>query len=248
MRLYIAAQACLPILKLGLDYYGGWVSVIVYPEGFWSPHRSLDTAGVLHSGYQARVGEAWDPGPIVLSWADVQQAADGEGFNVVIHECAHKLDLLNGVANGMPPLHGGTSLPAWTQAFAAADDELCQCLDRGAEPPIHPYAAESPGVDGFCHRSGRRAGAGRRAFPPEPSPGRPGCAPRRGAGCALRDVPLNDLQVISPYFTAEMAAVWDFERSVEQRSATGGTSRGAILAQIEALREAKWPVRRLASR
>jgi argininosuccinate lyase len=55
-------------------------------------------------------------------------------------------------------------------------------------------------------------------------------------GCALRDVPLTELQVISPYFTAEMAAVWDFERSVEQRSATGGTSRAAILAQIEALR------------
>ncbi|MFO1431134.1 MAG: M90 family metallopeptidase [Candidatus Competibacteraceae bacterium] len=145
MRLYIAAQACLPILNLGLNYYSGWTSVIVYPEGFWSPHRSLDAAGVLHSGYQARVGEAWDRGPIVLSWADVQQASYGGGFNVVIHECAHKLDLLNGVANGMPPLHDGMSLPAWTQAFTAAYSELCRCLDDGAEPPIHPYAAESPG-------------------------------------------------------------------------------------------------------
>ena len=52
------------------------------------------------------------------------------------------------------------------------------------------------------------------------------CAAPRSSGCALRDVPLTDLQAISPYFTAEMAAVWDFERSVEQRSATGGTSRG----------------------
>jgi argininosuccinate lyase len=56
-------------------------------------------------------------------------------------------------------------------------------------------------------------------------------------GCPLRAVPLADLQAISPYFTADMAAVWDFERSVEQRSATGGASRAAILAQIEALRE-----------
>ncbi len=144
MRLYIAAQACLPILKLGLDYYAGWTSVIVYPEGFWSPHRSLDAAGIMHSGFQARVGEAWDRGPIVLSWADVQQASSGDGFNVVIHECAHKLDLLNGVANGMPPLHSGMSLPAWTQAFTAAYDTLCRCLDLGSEPPIHPYAAESP--------------------------------------------------------------------------------------------------------
>jgi argininosuccinate lyase len=55
-------------------------------------------------------------------------------------------------------------------------------------------------------------------------------------GCALRDVPLANLQAISPYFTADMAAVWDFERSVEQRSAAGGTSRAAIKAQIQALR------------
>ncbi len=54
-------------------------------------------------------------------------------------------------------------------------------------------------------------------------------------GCALRDVPLADLQAISPYFTAEMAAVWDFEHSIEQRSAAGGTSRSALLAQIKAL-------------
>ena len=54
-------------------------------------------------------------------------------------------------------------------------------------------------------------------------------------GCPLRAVPLADLQAISPYFTAEMAAVWDFERSVEQRSATGGTGRASVLSQIQAL-------------
>ena len=57
-------------------------------------------------------------------------------------------------------------------------------------------------------------------------------------GCALRAVPLADLQAISPHFTAAMAAVWDFERSVEQRNATGGTSRAAVLAQVEALHAA----------
>jgi hypothetical protein len=144
MSLSIAVQACLPILKLGLDYYDGWTSVILYPEGFWSPHRSFDAAGVLHTGYQARVGEAWDRGPIVLSWADVRQAFSGQGFNVVIHECAHKLDLLNGVANGMPPLHPGMAVAAWTQAFSAAYENLRQCLELGWETAIHPYAEESP--------------------------------------------------------------------------------------------------------
>jgi argininosuccinate lyase len=55
-------------------------------------------------------------------------------------------------------------------------------------------------------------------------------------GCALRDVPLADLQAISPQFTAEMAGVWDFEHSVEQRAAAGGTARAAVIAQIAALR------------
>ena len=54
--------------------------------------------------------------------------------------------------------------------------------------------------------------------------------------CALRDLPLADLQAISSYFTAEVALVWDFEQSVEQRAATGGTARAAVLAQITALR------------
>ena len=55
-------------------------------------------------------------------------------------------------------------------------------------------------------------------------------------GCALREVPLADLRAISPHFTAEMAAVWDFERSVEQRTAAGGTARAAVQAQIDRLR------------
>jgi argininosuccinate lyase len=54
--------------------------------------------------------------------------------------------------------------------------------------------------------------------------------------CALREVPLADLQAISPAFTAEMAGIWDCERSVEQRSAVGGTSRTAVFAQLTALR------------
>jgi argininosuccinate lyase len=55
-------------------------------------------------------------------------------------------------------------------------------------------------------------------------------------GCGLRDLPLAELQAISPHFTPEMAAVWDFERAVEQRSVAGGTARAAVAAQIAALR------------
>ncbi len=145
MRITIAAQACLPILALGLDYYHDWSALIIYPEGFWSPHRSQDAAGVVHSGYEARVGEAWDRGPVILSWEDVQAAAWNEGFNVVVHECAHKLDLLNGAVNGMPPLHRAMTPAAWTTAFTAAYEDLCRRVQTDAETALHPYAADSPG-------------------------------------------------------------------------------------------------------
>ncbi|PKO23561.1 MAG: argininosuccinate lyase [Chloroflexi bacterium HGW-Chloroflexi-1] len=56
-------------------------------------------------------------------------------------------------------------------------------------------------------------------------------------GCALRALPLAELQAISPHFDAEMTAVWDCERSVEQRAAIGGTARLAVRAQIAALRD-----------
>jgi argininosuccinate lyase len=55
-------------------------------------------------------------------------------------------------------------------------------------------------------------------------------------GCALRDLPLSELSAISADFTAEAATVWDFERSVEGRSAEGGTARQSVLDQIAALR------------
>ena len=55
-------------------------------------------------------------------------------------------------------------------------------------------------------------------------------------GCSLSMLPIAELQAISPHFTPEVAAVWDFEQSVEQRSVIGGTARAAVEAQIAALR------------
>jgi hypothetical protein len=143
LRLVIAAQACLPILYLDLDYYRGWRSIIVYPEGFVSPREYQDQAGVVHSYHSALVGEAWDRGPLVLSWHDV--LASGGGFNVVIHECAHKLDMLNGDVNGFPPLHTNMAPERWSRLFSAAYDDFCRQVDAGIDTALDPYAAESPG-------------------------------------------------------------------------------------------------------
>lgn len=142
VRLTIATQACLPILNLGLDYYHDWSTIIVYPAGFISRREYPDQAGVVHSYHGPLVGEAWDLGPLVLSWHDV--LCSGRGFNVIIHECAHKLDMLNGIANGFPPLHDDMDRDWWSRVFSTVYEQFCRQVEEGAEMPIDSYAAESP--------------------------------------------------------------------------------------------------------
>jgi len=144
VRLAIAVQACILILNLGLDYYRGWVEVIVYPDEFVAEYDYVDEDGVAHHVQQAMTGESWERGPVVISWADVQEAGSGEGYNVVVHEFAHKLDMLNGEPNGYPPLPADMSRADWAAAFTGAYDDFCEKIDRGLEVGIDEYAAESP--------------------------------------------------------------------------------------------------------
>ncbi|MFZ1756151.1 MAG: argininosuccinate lyase [Caldilineaceae bacterium] len=55
-------------------------------------------------------------------------------------------------------------------------------------------------------------------------------------GVSLSALTAADLQTLHPAFGEDVADVWSYERSVEQRDAAGGSSRRAVLAQIEALR------------
>lgn len=143
-RIKIAAQACLPILNLGLDYYAGWVSVIVYPGEFIPEHEFMDEAGVVHVVRDATLGESWEHGPVILSGADAVRCDGHDGVNVVLHEFAHKLDMLNGATNGFPPLHREMSSERWAQTFTAAFADFCAKAESGMEMALDPYGAESP--------------------------------------------------------------------------------------------------------
>lgn len=143
-RVLLAIHACVPILKLGLDWYEGWHSVIVYPDAFIPRRTRTDAAGVVHQDNAVMAGEAWGRGPVILSWADVLDAGRRPGHNVVIHEMAHKLDLQNGVANGFPPLHRGMDPRAWTQVFSGAWERLREEHRQGMPLPIDPYGLENP--------------------------------------------------------------------------------------------------------
>ena len=143
IRVAIAAQAAMLVLNLGLDYYRGWVEVIVYPDEFVAEYEYVDEAGVAHRVVQPMSGESWERGPVLISWADAQEAGRGRNYNVVVHEFAHKLDMLNGAPNGFPPLHADMNRDRWAQAFTTAYEDFCKRIEQ-EELAIDDYAAESP--------------------------------------------------------------------------------------------------------
>lgn len=144
MRVDLAALAALPILHLGFDWYDGWKSVVLYPGEFASRQEWTDEHGLVHSRREIRSGEAWQRGPVVLSWADVAASGGCEGYNAVIHELAHKLDYTNGAADGCPTLHDGMRVRDWRAAFEPAYENLCRRVERGEHTALDPYATEAP--------------------------------------------------------------------------------------------------------
>lgn len=164
MMLSIAAQASLPILALDTAWYEGWTEIILYPGDFLIPRTEVEESGVVHEYVQEASGEAWDGGPVILSWEAASLSGEAAGINVVIHEFAHKLDCRSGEADGMPHL-GGTniryghwrrvleaSFDAFEQALTAVEDAIPHDVDPEspeAAPwydalPMDPYAATDP--------------------------------------------------------------------------------------------------------
>ena len=145
-KLAIAIQACMLILNLDLDWYRPWTEIIVYPGEFVAKREEMDEAGVVHVFDQPMSGESWGTGTVVLSWADAQQAGKGDGtaYNVVIHEFAHQLDMLNGEANGFPPLHKDMNRAEWAVVFKAAYEHFCKRVKRWEVTIMDDYASESP--------------------------------------------------------------------------------------------------------
>lgn len=144
MRVTIAIQACILILNLDLDYYDDWIEIIVYPGEFILDYNYADEIGVVHHAHKIVSGEAWLAGPVILSWQQVAHANHQQPHNVIIHEFAHKLDMLHEGANGCPPLHNNMSAHTWHDVFSQAYAAFCRQVKTGHDLMIDPYAAESP--------------------------------------------------------------------------------------------------------
>lgn len=162
MAVAIAAQACLPVLHLGLDWYDDFTGIVVHPGAMRARRQSMDAAGVVHAYTEELTGEAMDAGPVTLSWVDVAGAEPDEtegmaeggpspnaGYNVVIHEFVHKLDMRSGDADGCPPLPTRALRERWQPVMQASYDrfrEQVSMAERfGAPAPwLDAYGASAP--------------------------------------------------------------------------------------------------------
>lgn len=145
----VAAQACLPVLQLGLALYDGFVGIVMHGDQVVARREVMDEAGVVHRYDEVLAGEAMEGGPVTLSWHDVQHAGESAelGYNVVIHEFVHKLDMLDGEPDGIPPLPDRARRQAWISTLDAEYARFCSAVDAGIDTFLDPYGAQA--VDEF---------------------------------------------------------------------------------------------------
>ncbi len=121
IALAIAAQAVLPVLHLGLSWYDDFVGIVVHANEVVARRSTVDDTGVVHDWDEVLAGEAMERGPVMLNWHDVKHAgatAD-TGFNVVIHEFVHKIDMRDGAPDGCPPLPSREARRRWLAVLEA---------------------------------------------------------------------------------------------------------------------------------
>lgn len=165
MAVAIAAQACLPVLHFGagrqpLDWYDDFVGIVVHPDEVVAQREVMDEDGVVHRYDEVLAGEAMQGGPVMLSWQDVAAASSESGYNVVIHEFVHKLDLRDGQPDGCPPLPTGFLgissarrarehwLTTLQTSFEDFHEQVIKAERFGTPPPwLDPYGAEA--IDEF---------------------------------------------------------------------------------------------------
>jgi Mlc titration factor MtfA (ptsG expression regulator) len=145
VRVLVAAQAALLLLGRPAGSFRGLRQVLVYPGAF-VVDRPVTDGGIVQDARRVLVGESWQQGQLILSWADVLAgAADpDDGHNVVIHEFAHQLDQENGPANGAPHLGRRDGHERWARTLGAAFEDLHAQLARGEPTLIDPYGASDP--------------------------------------------------------------------------------------------------------
>jgi hypothetical protein len=145
MAVAIAAQACLPALKLGLEWLDGFVGIVVHEDAVVARRETEDKDGVVHAYDEELAGEAMDGGPVMLAWRDVDEAGQSaaDGYNVVVHEFAHVIDMRGGVTAGLDSVDRKSERGAWLCALAEEFERFGEAVDRDEDTFLDPYGAEA---------------------------------------------------------------------------------------------------------
>lgn len=144
----VAAQACLPVLRLGLGWYDGFVGIVMHAGEVVAQRRFEDENGVVHEYDEELAGEAMEGGPLMLAWQAIAVSDDPAAFgadavfNVVIHEFAHVIDMRDGLADGVPPLDTAER-ERWIAVIDAEWARFCARVDAGEDTLIDPYGGEA---------------------------------------------------------------------------------------------------------
>jgi hypothetical protein len=144
MQVAIAAQAALLVLEIGLDSYHDVGAIIVHETTMtYSRVSGGDIEGTVTEGPANSLGEAHMHGPLLLAWDAIVRDSHhpDRGHNVVLHEFAHKLDMLDHSTDGTPPLPAGDERARWIEVCTREFEALRQ---GEAEWPLDDYGATNP--------------------------------------------------------------------------------------------------------
>jgi len=149
IRVTIAGQACLLLLGLEHQLYANVETILVYPSTVLArpPPESIFSAPRIVPDAQYLLGEAHTRGPVILTWDAVRRGGIHPelGHNVVYHEFAHKLDMLDGAVDGVPPLKNRQQYARWVEVCSREYARLRQAFDQGIETFLDPYGLHNVG-------------------------------------------------------------------------------------------------------
>lgn len=143
VRVTIAAHAACLLLHRNADYFPRLKTILVYPNVFYVHDDYPDEDGIVSGEAGEHAGQSWDLGVVVLAWEEVEYASKpaSGGYNVVLHEFAHQLDIEDGSMDGTPFLENTTTHGHWAEALQLAYDDLLHDLRRNRPTVIDEYGA-----------------------------------------------------------------------------------------------------------
>lgn len=146
IKVIISAYACILILEETSDYYPDLQTILVYPDDYLAPVHEEDESGIITTGSEARKGESWDTGSIVLSWRDIEENIyDEKNYqNLIFHEFAHQLDQHYGLTAGINLEGEVTQKNEWNDILAASYKELRRKVKMKKSSVLDVYGVSEP--------------------------------------------------------------------------------------------------------